>query len=118
MTTLPRVKICCIKNIQEAQLAINYGAAAIGLVGPMPSGPGIISNAMIKTIAASIPPPIATFLLTSETSVQKIIAHHQLVNTNTIQLVDALQEGSYQELRKALPTTKIVQVIHLSLIHI
>ena len=44
MTTLPRVKICCISSIKEAQLAIRYGASAIGLVGPMPSGPGIISN--------------------------------------------------------------------------
>jgi len=113
MTTFPRVKICCIKSVEEANLAIHYGASAIGLVGPMPSGPGIISNETIKAIAATIPPPIATFLLTSDTSVRKIIAHHQLVNTNTIQLVDALQEGSYQELKKALPTTRIVQVIHI-----
>lgn len=113
MTTLPRVKICCISSIKEAQLAIQYGAAAIGLVGPMPSGPGVISNELIREIAATIPPPIATFLLTSETSVAKIIAHHQLVQTNTIQLVDALQEGTYRELKAALPSVKIVQVIHV-----
>ena len=79
----------------------------------MPSGPGIISNELIREIAGIVPPPIATFLLTAETSVKKIIKHHQLVQTNTIQLVDALQEGTYQELRMALPTTKIVQVIHV-----
>ena len=113
MITFPRVKICCISSVEEARLAIRYGASALGLVGPMPSGPGIISNDLIREIARIVPPPIATFLLTAETSVKKIIKHHQLVQTNTIQLVDALQEGTYQELRAALPTTKIVQVIHV-----
>ena len=52
MSLLPSVKICCISSHEEAALAIKYGAAAIGLVGPMPSGPGIISN---EQIAVNIP---------------------------------------------------------------
>jgi len=107
------VKICCIKNIKEARLAIRYGASAIGLVGKMPSGPGIISDKRIKRIAEKIPPPIATFLLTSETSADKIIAHHKRVNTNTIQIVDELQDGSYKDIKRALPGVKLVQVIHV-----
>lgn len=94
-------------------MAIQYGAAALGLVGPMPSGPGIITNNLIASIASTIPPPIGTFLLTSETEVAKIIAHHQSVHTNTIQLVDALKIGTYKELKKALPGIRIVQVIHV-----
>ncbi|MBS1495034.1 MAG: phosphoribosylanthranilate isomerase [Bacteroidetes bacterium] len=113
MKYLPRVKICCIKNIEEAKNAIAYGASAIGLVGRMPSGPGPITDEEIKTIAASTPPPIATFLLTCETSVDKIVEHHSRVNTNTIQIVDALSEGSYKELKEKLPAIKIVQVIHV-----
>jgi phosphoribosylanthranilate isomerase len=38
---IPKVKICCISSQEEAALAIKYGASALGLVGPMPSGPGI-----------------------------------------------------------------------------
>ncbi len=30
-----KVKICCIASIQEANMAIKYGADAIGLVGKM-----------------------------------------------------------------------------------
>ncbi|MES2372096.1 MAG: phosphoribosylanthranilate isomerase [Bacteroidota bacterium] len=109
----PRIKICCISSVEEAQLAVSYGASALGLVGPMPSGPGVIEDELIYTIAQQVPPPIGTFLLTSETSVQAIIVHHQKVLTNTIQIVDALQEGSYSEIKKALPAVKIVQVIHV-----
>jgi len=108
-----RIKICCINSIEEAKVAVNFGASAIGLVAKMPSGPGPISDDLIREIAASVPPPVATFLLTSETSVDEIIRHHQRTNTNTIQIVDSLSEGTYSQLRSALPSTKIVQVIHV-----
>jgi len=110
---IPRIKICCIGNLAEAQTAIEAGASALGLVGPMPSGPGIITDELIFQIAKAVPPPIATFLLTSETSADEIIKHHQRTQTNTIQLVDALTTGTYTELKNALPGIKLVQVIHV-----
>jgi len=110
---ITRIKICCISSQNEAKMAIQYGASAIGLVGRMPSGPGPIADDLIKRIASGVPPPVATFLLTSETSVVEIIKHHLRTNTNTIQIVDSLTEGSYSRLREALPDVKIVQVIHV-----
>jgi len=109
----PRFKICCISSREEAQAAIQAGASAIGLVGPMPSGPGVISDSLIREIAANVPPPIATFLLTSETEAEAIIGHHRKVNTSVIQLVDTAQTGVYSKIRYALPGVKIVQVIHV-----
>ncbi len=109
----PRVKICCISSKQEAFDAIEFGASALGLVGEMPSGPGVISDEEIFEIASNVPPPIATFLLTSETNSQKIIEHHRRVHTNTIQIVDEIKEGAYHEIREALPNTKLVQVSHV-----
>lgn len=111
--TPPKVKICCISSISEAQMAIKHGASAIGLVGHMPSGPGIISDDMIKEIACTTPPPIATFLLTSHTDADSIIYHHQKVHTNTIQIVDSLANQNYNIIKKALPAIKLVQVIHV-----
>jgi phosphoribosylanthranilate isomerase len=108
-----RVKICCISSTDEAKLAIQYGASAIGLVGKMPSGPGIIDDELIHQIAKSTPPPIATFLLTSETDSNAIIAHHKKVNTSTIQIVDALSDRQYHLIKEELPNIKLVQVIHV-----
>jgi phosphoribosylanthranilate isomerase len=108
-----RVKICCISSKQEAFDAINFGASALGLVGEMPSGPGVISDAEILEITLQVPPPIATFLLTSETDSQKIIEHHKRVSTNTIQIVDELKDKDYKAIRVALPNTKLVQVVHV-----
>jgi phosphoribosylanthranilate isomerase len=108
-----RIKICCISSNEEAFTAIEAGADALGLVGKMPSGPGPISDELIKQIARSVPPPVATFLLTSETSAARIIEHHHRTRTNTIQIVDSLAEGTYSEIKEALPNVKIVQVVHV-----
>jgi phosphoribosylanthranilate isomerase len=110
---IPRIKICCISSENEAKTAIEFGASAIGLVARMPSGPGPISDELIRQIANKVPPPVATFLLTSETSVKEIIGHHNRTNTSTIQIVDSLSSGSYNQLKTALPYVKIVQVIHV-----
>jgi phosphoribosylanthranilate isomerase len=108
-----RVKICCIKNLDEALLAISMGADAIGLVGKMPSGPGVIDDGMIAQIAAAVPPPIGTFLLTSETDASGIVAHCNRTGTNTLQIVDYVDESEYPKIRAKLPFIKIVQVIHV-----
>ncbi|MFZ2905642.1 MAG: phosphoribosylanthranilate isomerase [Cyclobacteriaceae bacterium] len=111
--TRPRVKICCISSIDEARIAIEHGASALGLVGHMPSGPGVIGDELIYQIAKTVPPPISTFLLTSKTKPQEIISHYKRVFTTTIQIVDELEKREYELLRKELPNVKLVQVIHV-----
>ncbi|HSE22891.1 MAG TPA: phosphoribosylanthranilate isomerase [Pyrinomonadaceae bacterium] len=109
-----RVKICCIASINEARMAIDHGADAIGLVSAMPSGPGPIAEELIAEIARSVPASIGTFLLTCKQDVSSIIAQQQFVRVNTIQICDRLVEGSYDDLRNALPGVKLVQVIHVT----
>ena len=110
----PRIKICCIQSEEEAQTAIDFGASAIGLVGKMPSGPGPIDDDRIQQIAKQVPPPIATFLLTSETDGESIRNHHSRTGTNTIQIVDMPKNGTHQFLNEKLPFVKRVQVIHVT----
>lgn len=112
--TRPRVKICCISSKEEAKLAIKYGASAIGLVGNMPSGPGVIDDQLISEIVKTVPPAVSTFLLTSETTAKGIAAHYRKVNTTTIQIVDDLPKSEYETLRAELPNVKLVQVIHVT----
>ena len=75
------VKICCIKSNNEAHKAFKYGAKSIGLVSKMPSGPGIISDRLIKQIAESSPTSLKTILLTSDTDPYKIINQYKKVST-------------------------------------
>ncbi|GAC1623180.1 MAG: phosphoribosylanthranilate isomerase [Ktedonobacteraceae bacterium] len=113
-TQRPRVKICCISSVQEARLAVKYGASALGLVSSMPSGPGVIAEDIIAAIAATIPPAVASFLLTSKQDVASIIEQQRRCGVNTLQLVDRIEIGSYEDVRNALPGIAIVQVIHVA----
>jgi phosphoribosylanthranilate isomerase len=109
----PRVKICCISSVEEARLAVAAGASALGLVSAMPSGPGVIDEELIAQIAATVPPGVATFLLTCLEDVDAIVAQQRRCRTNTLQLVDALPPGAHARLREALPGIGLVQVIHV-----
>jgi len=113
-TPTPRVKICCISSVTEAALAVECGASALGLVSHMPSGPGVISDEQIAAIAATVPPAIGTFLLTSRQNVADIIEQQHFCRTNTIQICDHLTEGTHRELKAALPGISVVQVIHVT----
>ncbi|MFN2635683.1 MAG: phosphoribosylanthranilate isomerase [Gemmatimonadaceae bacterium] len=110
---LPRIKVCCIASEDEARLAIRLGASALGLVSRMPSGPGPIPENRIRDIASTVPPGVATFLLTCETTADAIIAQQRGCRTNTLQLVDEVEPGTYGALRRALPGISIVQVVHV-----
>src|SRR5262245_10590791 len=108
-----RVKICCINSLDEARLAIECGASALGLVSAMPSGPGVISEELIHQIAPKVPPPIGTFLLTCQQDAAAIIAQQRRCGTNTLQLCDSIAIDAYSRLREALPGISLVQVIHV-----
>ena len=95
-------------------MAIEHGASAIGLVSAMPSGPGPIAEELIAEIAAPVPPGVASFLLTCKQDVASIIDQQRRTRVNTIQICDRLVDGTYEDLRQALPGISLVQVIHVT----
>lgn len=110
----PLVKICCIATPAEARLAHAAGAAALGLVSAMPSGPGVISDATIAEIAAALHGSgVRTFLLTAATTAEAIAAQHAAAGTTTLQLVDHVRPAELQRLRALCPGVELVQVVHV-----
>ena len=113
-TIVPRIKICCISSVEEAALAVSCGASALGFVSAMPSGPGVIDEAHIAEIIRTVPPGIATFLLTSRPDADAILDQQQRCRPNTLQLVDHVAEQELTKLRRVLPGIALVQVIHVT----
>lgn len=108
-----RLKICCIGSAEEAQLAIRAGADALGLVGAMPSGPGVIEDGVIRAIARDLPAGISAFLLTQERSAETIADHVARCGVATVQVVDHVAPVELDRLRAMLPYLRIVQVVHV-----
>jgi phosphoribosylanthranilate isomerase len=79
-----RVKICCIKSVDEAELAVRLGASALGFVSAMPSGPGPIAEELIASIIPHVPQGIATFLLTSKPDAASIIDQQRRTRASTL----------------------------------
>lgn len=92
-----------------------HGAAALGLVSAMPSGPGVIADTRIAKIATAMRgEPVRTFLLTAKTRAAEVAAQHRAAGTTTLQLVDELPPGELTALRSLCPGVEIVQVIHVT----
>jgi len=108
-----RVKICCITSVAEAEQAISLGADALGLVSEMPSGPGVIDDDLAREIAAIVPSPVETFLLTSRRTGDAISDHVEYCGTTTVQIVRHIDPSEYLRIIERLPNIKRVQVIHV-----
>lgn len=105
-----RIKICCIASPGEAARAAAAGADLLGLVGPMPSGPGPITHAEARAIAATAPPWATPVLLTAGETADEIAAHAAEAGVRTVQVVRHVPPG---ELARLPPGLARLQVIHV-----
>ena len=110
----PRLKVCCIRSVEEMRLAVRLGADAVGLVGPMPSGPGTIPDEAIAEIARATPPPVMSVLLTSATDADTIARQADAAGVSAVQIVDGVGPAVYARLRVALPGRSLWQVVHVT----
>lgn len=110
---MTRVKICCIKDIEEADMAVRAGAHALGLVSRMPSGPGVIDEGRVREVSDWTPPGVSAFVLTSRTDPDEIVRQHERFRTHVIQLCDRVSPNGLGVLRERLPGVRLVQVVHV-----
>ena len=108
-----RFKVCCIRSVAEADMAIAAGAWAIGLVSTMPSGPGPIADAEIRAIAGATRGRVRRVLLTSRTDAGAVIGQIRFCGTDMVQLVDAVPARTRRAIREACPGVNIMQVVHV-----
>ena len=110
-----RIKICCMASQEEVELAIGAGADALGLIGKsaQPSSKRAIDDRSLAELAAAVPPPVATFMLTSERTAEGIAQHVQSAGACTVQICSHLLPTESAQLAQLLPATRRVQVIHV-----
>ena len=80
----------------------------------MPSGPGVIDEALIAEIVQQVNGRAETFLLTAQQDADAVIDQYQRCRPSTLQLVDHVVPQELRKLRHALPEVMLVQVIHVS----
>ena len=108
-----RVKVCCMTSPGEVRAAVAAGADAVGFVGEMPSGPGLIPDEQAHEAAAACPPGVTPFLLTSREEAEAIVDHAHTVGVRVVQTVRHLDPGVHEAMRGLEPLIRIVQVVHV-----
>jgi phosphoribosylanthranilate isomerase len=109
----PRIKICCVLDEAEGHLAVDAGADMVGLVGPGLSGPEVRDEATIRRIAATIPPPVGSVLLTRVSDPDALAAQVTRCGASLVQLCDAMPPAAWAAVRRAAPGVRILQVVHV-----
>jgi phosphoribosylanthranilate isomerase len=82
---MTRVKICGIRSVGDARLAVDLGASALGFVF-WPSSPRYVEPAEAATIVAALPPFVTTVGVFVNQSVDFVSDVADLVNLGAIQL--------------------------------
>jgi phosphoribosylanthranilate isomerase len=100
-------------SLEEVQLAIRAGADAVGFVCATPTSVRTIDKQRVALITPLIPPPIESFLLTSELTASSIAKNVQLTGASTVQILSHISLTESKQLSELIPTIKRVQVIHV-----
>lgn len=108
-----RVKICCMASPDEAALAASAGADLVGLVGPMPSGAGIVSPERCREIADRAPAWASPVLLSSAGTAGEIARDVIASGVKAVQIVRHVAPGVHDELAERLPAVRRFQVVHV-----
>ena len=107
------IKICCIQNDTEVEMAAAAGATHVGLVAAMPSGPGPIAADRIAEIVGAVPTGVTAVLLTAHTDADSIIEHARTTGVTAVQIVGEVPSDVRLSIKAAARSIDILQVVHV-----
>jgi phosphoribosylanthranilate isomerase len=108
------VKICGIRRLEDALLAAELGADAVGLlVGQRHNSPDFITADLARQISGTLPPSVEAVLVTHITEVGKIELLLRQTGITAVQLHSEITPASVANLRMRLPFLKIFKSVHV-----
>jgi phosphoribosylanthranilate isomerase len=108
-----RVKICCMASVDEAGMAAAAGADLVGMVGPMPTGAGVIDLDRARAIAGGAPAWVTPVLLTSGETEETIAEEVAFCRVRCVQIVRHVVPEVHRALASRLPWVRRLQAIHV-----
>ncbi|MCE7072590.1 hypothetical protein LZG74_19905 [Dyadobacter sp. CY327] len=109
-----KIKIDSISSVQEASLAIQFGADALGIICPKIEVGHSAALELTARISAMVPPSVPTYMMTGETVFEDIARRYNFIKSAGIQLDKPVSSLTYRHLRQLLPGVKLLQVIEVN----
>lgn len=108
-----RVKICGIRNIDEAFLCVRAGAGALGfIVGVVHRTEDEITPARAASIISALPPFVCKVMVTHLEDAEKIVPVLKTTGADTIQLHSGIIAEEIRKIRKSVPWVKVIKAVH------
>lgn len=92
-------------------MAAGAGADLLGLVGPMPGGPGILTPDAARAIVPAVAPPARAVLLSASETAEAIVADAIHAGVTAVQVVRPIPPGEARAL--AARGFLYIQVVHV-----
>lgn len=108
-----RVKICGIRNLEDALACAAVGADAIGMLVGVAVSPRCISAMKAKTIAASLPPFVTPVIVMMPSSAEEVAAAGRLIRPGAIQLHGEEPPEMLRRIKSLLPWARLIKTIHV-----
>ena len=106
------VKICGIRRREDALIAAELGADAIGLlVGQKHRSPDFISATVARDISRTLPPSVEAVLVTHVEDIDELERLLQQSEITTVQLHSEIAPGSVERLRGRVPYLKAFKTV-------
>ena len=114
MSGVIRTKVCGMTRIDDAGVAVEAGADAIGcLVGLDGASPDEASPDLARAVFASLPPYVARVLVTHRTTVAEVADLARATGAQVVQLHGAFPLEAIPELRRAAGHLSVVKCAHV-----
>jgi phosphoribosylanthranilate isomerase len=110
-----RVKICGIKRLEDAWLAAECGADAVGLlVGQHHPSPDFIPVLLARRIIEKLPPFISAVLVTHLSQPAEVIQLIEETGVTTVQIHSEMEPRDVARVREAFAYLKIFKSYHVT----
>ena len=113
MTRTVKVKICGIRRREDAWLAVDQGADAIGvLVGQHHPSPDFITAEEASAILRHLPPFVSGVLVSHVESAKELLELIQQVQPAAVQLHSPMPPDHVAAVRRRHPALRLLKVVH------
>ncbi|MFT7520449.1 MAG: phosphoribosylanthranilate isomerase [Kiritimatiellia bacterium] len=111
---MTEIKICCMRDAREVELALKWGATALGFVVTADNGPGVISLDVARPLMRQVGDRAERWLLTVHTDLHAIAGQIAALEPSHVQLCDAIDLSHYAALKSRFPNVSLLQVVHVT----
>ena len=109
-----KVKICGIRTLEEARLAIDAGADALGFLVDVGEAKCAVGTATASAIISGLPPFVSSVVVSTSTDSKALIRLAKATGANTLQLQGPVTPDIIRAVKAVFFNMKVYAAVHVA----